>query len=645
MNDFKYRPDIDGLRAIAVGLVLLFHANLEFAGGYIGVDVFFVISGFLITGLILKRQSEGRFRLTDFWVRRIRRILPASILVTAVTLVTAAFLFMPDDYENLGESVIFQQLMVSNIYFWQSFGYFTSSVEQQPLLHTWSLAVEEQFYLIYPLILVGLGRFSRKTQWRVLLVLFFSSLVGSEWMVHTHPNAAFYLLPARAWELIFGGLICYLPSPRGLGQSLLNKVSLVSLLTIIVCGMAYGVDTPFPGLFAALPCIATGAIIYLNQNELTPTGIFLSSKYLVRVGLLSYSLYLWHWPVLVCLRYRFDGELSTFAALLALGLSGFLAYLSWRYVETPFRKGIYLTSKRNLFAAAACIPAILLICGMMIEERDGFPERLPPQAQHYFEYRNSNRATVSVVPEKLYRGDIPEFGDLDSPIKILVSGDSHAMSLMPAIESACVDLGIKGYRTTHSSSPPLLDFYLPYSHKRRFGLAERSLEYNRAILAFAIENEISLVIMSAYWDAYARKDDFKVGLEKTMQAFEDAGIAVALIEDVAFQRTDIPVALAHAAWQGKEVNLGVTAEAHARKTKSTREAFSQLNFDNVRIYDPAPYLTDETGFWPAQVDGVPNYRDRHHLSLEGSMKLTELMRKALLDGIPRTALIGDHPLQ
>ncbi|MBD3673293.1 MAG: acyltransferase [Planctomycetaceae bacterium] len=235
MNDFKYRPDIDGLRAIAVGLVLLFHADLKFTGGYIGVDVFFVISGFLITGLILKRQSEHRFRLTDFWTRRIRRILPASILVTAATLVAAAFVFMPDDYENLGESVIFQQLMVSNIYFWQSAGYFTSPVENQPLLHTWSLAVEEQFYLIYPLILVGLGRFSRKTQWRVLLVLLFSSFVGSEWMVHAHPDAAFYLLPTRAWELILGGLICFFPSPRGLKQNMLNNVSLASLLTILVC--------------------------------------------------------------------------------------------------------------------------------------------------------------------------------------------------------------------------------------------------------------------------------------------------------------------------------------------------------------------------------------------------------------------------
>ena len=160
MIDLKYRPEIDGLRAVAVVMVLLFHADLGFSGGFVGVDVFFVISGFLITGLILKRQKENNFRLSDFWGRRIRRILPASIATSALTLFVGGFLLFPEDYATLGKSALFQQLMASNYYFWQNTGYFDAPAELQPLMHTWSLAVEEQFYLFYPLLLLGLGKFA-----------------------------------------------------------------------------------------------------------------------------------------------------------------------------------------------------------------------------------------------------------------------------------------------------------------------------------------------------------------------------------------------------------------------------------------------------------------------------------------------------
>ena len=213
MIDFKYRPDVDGLRAVAVTLVLLFHAGLGFSGGFIGVDVFFVISGFLITGLILKEQESGKFSLANFWVRRIRRIIPAATVVVVAVLVAGFFILLPRDYEDLGKSAIAQQLMLSNVYFWRNTGYFDGPADLKALLHTWSLAVEEQFYLGYPFLMMLLHRFGRKVTVGALTFLGVGSLIVSVYGVEHHPSATFFLLPTRAWELLIGGLICFLPKP------------------------------------------------------------------------------------------------------------------------------------------------------------------------------------------------------------------------------------------------------------------------------------------------------------------------------------------------------------------------------------------------------------------------------------------------
>lgn len=198
MTDFKYRPDIDGLRVVAVLVVILFHAGFGLAGGFIGVDIFFVISGYLITGLILKRQESGTFSLKEFWLRRIRRIVPAALVMTLVTLILAAFLLTPRDYESLSKSAVHHQLMVANHYFLNHTGYFDQSSDMQPLLHTWSLAVEEQFYLFYPFLLWWLSKSSNRVRRNILLGLLLVSLIGSEWLVRSDPTSAFFMLPPRA---------------------------------------------------------------------------------------------------------------------------------------------------------------------------------------------------------------------------------------------------------------------------------------------------------------------------------------------------------------------------------------------------------------------------------------------------------------
>jgi peptidoglycan/LPS O-acetylase OafA/YrhL len=216
--EFRYRAEIDGLRAVAVMAVVLYHAKLGFPGGFVGVDVFFVISGFLITSLILKDLQEGKFTLSNFWERRARRILPALVVVVVFTVVAGWFLLLPDDYEELGRSAAFQAAFAANIDFWRSTGYFAGAAEEKPLLHTWSLAVEEQFYLFVPLILFGLHR-SRLLQKRSvlrggLMGCIILSLIYSTYAVSASPLSAFYLLPSRAWELMLGCLIAVAPAPR-----------------------------------------------------------------------------------------------------------------------------------------------------------------------------------------------------------------------------------------------------------------------------------------------------------------------------------------------------------------------------------------------------------------------------------------------
>ena len=296
MIDFRYRADVDGLRAVAVIMVLLFHADIGMLGGYVGVDVFFVISGFLITGLILKQQRSGTFSLLQFWGRRIRRIIPASTLVGVVCLL-AGTLLLPADFSELAKSLTAQQLMVSNIYFWKASDYFGGTAEVMPLLHTWSLAVEEQFYLGYPLVLIVLYRWSTRTAVAVLFAMAAVSLIIAEWGVWHHPTATFYLLPPRACELLLGGLLVYCPEPHRIGQTWRELGSWIGLALVVFAGVGYSTDTSFPGLTAMVPCVGTGLIIYLNTLQPTRLARILSLRPVVFIGMISYSLYLWHWPL------------------------------------------------------------------------------------------------------------------------------------------------------------------------------------------------------------------------------------------------------------------------------------------------------------------------------------------------------------
>jgi len=635
MIDFKYRPDVDGLRAVAVLLVLFFHAGMQTSGGYVGVDVFFVISGFLITGLILKEQRAGTFSLSEFWIRRIRRIVPASTVVVAVTLVYGGVTLMPFDYDELGRSAVAQQLMCSNVFFWQSAGYFGGDSELKPLLHTWSLAVEEQFYLIYPFVFVARFRTNRAAA--TLGLLMAGSFALSEWGSRNSPSAAFYLLPTRAWEMLLGGLLCFLPVPSRLSDRQSNFLGWMGISAVLTAAFLYDSKTRFPGVSGLLPCVGTGLVIYSSSQKLTSLGRLLATPPLVGIGLLSYSLYLWHWPLIVYYRHTLgETEPTTSGMILILGFSFILAYLSWKYIETPFRRKKFLLTRRTVLAAATASAFLIVTSSAYIVRQGGFQANADSRVVAYMSAADSRHTihNVNLTPNQLKRGEVPILGAKEGRVTCLIWGDSHVMTLVPVLDVTCRDRGMKFYQATHSSTAPLLGF----SSVGKWSLGEESREFNQAVVDYVARNRIDLVILAAMWSTYADDPGFSRCLKDTVEALRHAGARVAVVRDVALQNGNVPRILAKAAYDGRDVQRIGTSDVEYRAANATSEqAFQALDSRHVTLLDPAPYLVDIKEIWRAEYDGTAMYRDAHHLSIEGAMRLRPLFRKLTSGVVARTA--------
>ena len=335
-----YRSDIDGLRAVAILAVVLFHLNPSYLhGGFIGVDIFFVISGFLITKIIIRELESNAFDLTQFYVRRIRRILPLLFTVLATSLIFACFILTADDMVWFAKTLQYSALQISNILFQQEVGYFDPKFDSMPLLHTWSLAVEEQFYLILPITLVILFKFKRHQNlpYYTLLVLTLISLIASQYLLSNQPRVAFYSLPSRFWELGIGGLLAFNKIQQP--SKLMNEALGVVGLFIIITSFIFMQDTNFPGIKALAPCFGAAIIIFSGQKYQTKIHNLLSNKYLVFIGLISYSLYLWHWPIIAFYKYVTGDVVFTYmTSILIFSVSVILSYLSWKFIEVPFRK-------------------------------------------------------------------------------------------------------------------------------------------------------------------------------------------------------------------------------------------------------------------------------------------------------------------
>jgi len=369
----EYRKEIDGLRAIAVIPVIFYHAGYQlFGGGFVGVDVFFVISGYLITTIILNDLESKKFSLLNFYERRARRILPALFLVVLCCVPAAWFMLLPDEMEEFSKSLIAVSTFTSNIHFWQDDGgYFAGPSELKPLIHTWSLAIEEQFYIILPIFLVLTWRLGRRFLLVSLLTSFVISLSLAHWGSQFRPSAAFYLLPTRAWELLIGSFVAfYLQRNEILFSNFAsNALSTLGLAMILTSVFLFNSTTPFPGLAALAPTLGT-ALVILFANRRTLVFALLSHRAMVGIGLISYSLYLWHQPLLAFSRIFFiEGHNERLIPFL-LAISVLLAWISWKYIEMPFRKESVISS-RGIYIGATFISSALICFGIVGYQTEG----------------------------------------------------------------------------------------------------------------------------------------------------------------------------------------------------------------------------------------------------------------------------------
>jgi peptidoglycan/LPS O-acetylase OafA/YrhL len=381
----KYRPEIDGLRAIAILPVLFYHAGLPaFSGGYVGVDIFFVISGYLITSIVAKDIALGRFSFAAFYERRIRRIFPALFFVLFVCAAAAAVFFPPRDFRDFGESLVAMTFFVSNLFFWRTAsptGYFDDTSQSQVLLHTWTLSVEEQFYIFLPIGLALVNRWAKQHLKVCLLTAVIASFSLSLWAIEHKPIAAFYLLPPRAWELLIGSLLAVGVLPAIGNRILRDAAGFAGLGLIAYAVFAFTKDSQFPGFRALAPCVGAWLIIYASQPGASWVKAILGVRPLAFIGVISYSLYLWHWPIIVFVKYFWVSSLTGTQTVQVIVLSLVMASVSFEFIESPFRRPNSVWTRWQILRFGSLASLGCAVLGLAITLSQGFPQRYDVRTQ------------------------------------------------------------------------------------------------------------------------------------------------------------------------------------------------------------------------------------------------------------------------
>tara|TARA_X000000950_G_C13869422_1_gene642263 strand:- start:94 stop:2052 length:1959 start_codon:yes stop_codon:yes gene_type:complete len=637
----KYRAEIDGLRALAVLPVILYHAGFEwFGGGFVGVDVFFVISGYLISTIIFSEMAEGNFSIVNFYERRARRILPALFFVMAACLPFAWFWMLPQNLLDFGESMVAVSTFVSNIFFWRESGYFANASEFKPLIHTWSLAVEEQFYILFPLFLMIFWRFGIKWVTLILVFIFLISLSLAEWASMKYPSPNFFLLPTRGWELLVGVFISiYLKYNTHFKSHAANQIlSLFGFAMIVYSIFYFQKSTPFPSLYALIPTFGTGLLI-LTAVQSTLIHKFLSIKPIVGLGLVSYSAYLWHQPLLAFARYRFIDQLSDIYLLLLCGLSIIIAWFSWRYVERPFRNKAKIT-KQRIFQFSILGTLFFILVGTLIIHNEGFKNR---------NYELNQLSTKLAWPAEgnISNGCISKFGgdqycvvsDVTQPISMLLIGDSHANHFFIGLDNYLKQKGENLLMLGAGGCPPLIDVDMGFHHEhgvklkcfdRMNTLYKNTFNNNnisRVYLSFAqhtlfdmrlsfidIQNEINF--------STDRYKSIKAALIRTINYFKKQGSEVVIIEDL--PDSNIEEYAACIFWKRDE-NSCLQKLMLKETTKQYDLLLTELESEGYKVMRTQKGLEyfPYTNFSDKDVTNNFLYRDNTHLSKEGSTYVIE----------------------
>ena len=631
-----FRHDINGLRAWAVVAVILFHFGIPgFSGGFVGVDIFFVISGFLMTGIIYKGLTEDSFSILDFYLARAKRIIPA-LLALCLVLLILGWNFLPAiEYEQLGKHIFGAATFLSNIIFWQEAGYFDSASHDKWLLHTWSLSVEWQFYIILPLALIAIWKISPKKN--TLIAVYFlgilASLALSTFAVNWKPSAAFYLLPTRAWEMLAGGLVFLLQQNITKNTHYLKLYEIIGFSCIVLSIAIFDNQTLWPGWKALLPTIGTCLVIMGNQNN----SILSTTKLHGVFGKWSYSLYLWHWPLVVVLVFIQEASNPKWIAL-GIMLTTLLGWISYRFIESYSAKRLSALATPSLIKVTFASVVMISSLGLLLKILDGQTGRVDPIVEAISQEKNNTHPRRSechgdnenTEPECHYGG-----GNLIA----MIIGDSHAAAIIGALEATLPDKNTGFIGWTYSSCPTLLNV----DRKGR----RHCKEFNNNAFARSqkLPEGVPIIILNRYTAYITGKNEEPMRQTHDYLTFENTNLTynenltnnltnslcqysknnpVYILKPIPEMKINIPATMSRRAILGKDTDITLTLTEYAKRHKVILEAQEKAKKGcGVTILDPLEYLCNKTEC-KSQVNGLPIYYDDDHLSQRGALLLTPL---------------------
>lgn len=654
-SSVRYRQDINGLRAWAVSAVVLFQFGVPgFSGGFVGVDVFFVISGYLMTSIIVGKIVSGDsektisgFDFLGFYLARARRILPALIVMCLVLILVGWFYLSPDDYKTLGNHTLRALVFISNLRFLRESGYFDADSHEKILLHTWSLSVEWQFYIFFPIVLAVVWKILPRRQvfGGVVILLFITSLLYSQYLSNSNSSAAFYLLSSRAWEMLAGSLVFLYGRKVVLTGRFISVAEISGLLLILASVVFYTDAIAWPGINALLPVVGT-VLILLAMNQAS----FLTTNAIAQwLGRVSYSLYLWHWPVAFAIFYM--GFQSSYLAIsLGILISLFLAYMSWRFVENSAQTYMYRYSYLRQFLILFSSIVFVGVLAYVIKDNDGVYGRFDQKTNLLFdEVYNKNprldECHVELderVPECVYGGDV---------LGLIVIGDSHAQSIirsaqqsLPSPKSHVLDWTLSWCATMFELKSTVLgekfkcSDFLSYAYEK-----SKKLDANVPLL---IVNRISVHIEGytepnrqdqnlkpfSYFEVpfsergsffYKRMED---GIVNTACSFANHR-PVYMLRPIPEMKSKVPMVMGVASITGQSKRVFITVEDYYNRHRVALRAQDRAAAEcGIKILDPLPYLCSDGRCW-GDVDGLPIYYDDDHLSERGGQLLIPLFKQ------------------
>lgn len=625
----SYRADIDGLRALAVIAVILCHVGASgFSGGFFGVDVFFVISGYLIHRELIARVAERQLSITAFYGRRLRRTLPALIVAAALTFAAATLVLLPNDLEALAASLFGVLASLSNLVFLGQVGYFDPDAVTKPLLHTWSLGVEEQFYLVAPLLALALRTLAPRFRAGAMLATFAAAFAFTVILQHFAPSAAFYLMPARLFEFLVGAVLAERWLPRVQRRWSAELAAALALVGLVVSTSVFDAAMPHPGVATLLPCLAAATLIHVGSTRRTAVGTLLSTRGPVGVGRISYSLYLYHWPILVLARYAdlptsLPWRLGEALLLVALSIA------SWRLVEQPFRAPTSVWRRRAPILLPAGVAALAACCGATLVF-DGWTGRFRPDVDRLAAFADYGRGMPFREGRCFMTSRVAEAG-LDRGLclalvagkpNVLLLGDSHAAHLWTGLRDAWP--GVNFLQATASGCKP---FLAAEGATRCTGLVRDMLE------RFVPAHRLDAVILSALWT----EADIEP-LRRTIEALHAAGQRVIVFGPL--PRYDMPMAelLARAVLHG---DMGLAARHRLPGTSLLDERLRAAVTPLATYVSPWEAMCPQGDCRLFATPGVPMQFDYHHLTAQGADALMETIagrEPDLFGGIGRSRL-------